>query len=190
MFHSSNNLIGTQSARSRGFTLVELLISVAIIMILSLTLYAQQSKFDSSIYIKNTAQQIALAIRESQTYSVSSVGGSEGTYGIHFSNNSKEFTFFQDSNGDGIYASSTDKMIKTHRLKGSNQIGNKSIVSNTNSYDCSTLTITFKRPNPEPTFRCDSNFRSGRAEIVLGDSNDNTVTKKIKVSATGQIQVE
>ncbi len=188
-----NNSSKKKNAGVHGFTLVELLISVAIIMILSIALYVQQNKFDGAIFIQNTAQQIALSVREAQTYTAGSVnvGGQSGrAYGIHFVRNSAEVVFFMDTqtnNPDGRYTASNDLMIRTYTLRSPNNISQLRVGGN----DCASLTITFKRPNPEPIHRCGNGglIHGSTSEITLQVASDGT-TKMISVAPTGQIQVQ
>lgn len=55
----------------RGFTLIEMLVVLAIMgVILSVTVNGQRA-FDSSVVLSNTAYDVALSIRQAQTYGVS-----------------------------------------------------------------------------------------------------------------------
>lgn len=184
----ANNRQQKRRPRQGGFTLVELLISVSIIIILSVALYVQQSKFDSSVYMNNTAQGIALAIREAQTYGRGSLAGQgDGVYGMQFSTTESRFIFFEDIDVDGQYGSS-DIEIRGYGLSTQNEISNLRVNSNTTN--C--LAITFKRPNPEPIYRaCGGGTVSsaGTARITLSSTIDD-VEKVIVVSPTGQIQVQ
>lgn len=81
----------TRREKSKGFSLVELIVAVSIIIIISSVALFHQAKFSSDILISNMAYEVALAIRQAQVYGISSKGNiSAGTYqyragyGVHF----------------------------------------------------------------------------------------------------------
>ena len=92
-----------------GFTLVELLVSIAIIIIVTSMVLLRYDKFDSTILLKNAAYDVALTLREAQMRSVSAVRGgplfeAKHPYGVTFTPGTtagKEYVTFR-------YASSTD----------------------------------------------------------------------------------
>lgn len=173
----------------RGFTLVELLISIAIIVTLSIALYVQQSRFDSSIFINNTAQSIALSIREAQTFGRGALVGtgdsSPSVHGIQLSRNSKDVIVFRDINENGRYDTGSDQEIRRYTLTDQNAIS--SLTLGGTGHSC--LSITFKKPSPEPIFNnCSSGLSVATAVITLLNTTDN-VARFITVSPTGQIQV-
>jgi prepilin-type N-terminal cleavage/methylation domain-containing protein len=87
-------MTATASDAAAGFTLVEMLIVVAIFAIVATILLFQYSNFNTTIAVRDLAQEIGLSIRKAQTYatSVRSVDGGGGilsdtfpAYGITFS---------------------------------------------------------------------------------------------------------
>ncbi len=76
----------------RGFTLIELVVAMSIIIIITSVSLFHQAKFSSDILISNMAYEIALTIRQAQVFGTSSKGGSPSLaneqyrvgYGIHF----------------------------------------------------------------------------------------------------------
>lgn len=69
--HFSSSKI--RKAHARGFTLVELLISIAIITVITAIVVVRYRQFDSTVLLKGAAYEIALALREAQIQSVSAV---------------------------------------------------------------------------------------------------------------------
>lgn len=74
---------------SRGFTLVELLISIAIIGIVTSTVLVKYKSFDSTVLLKGAAYEIALTLREAQVKSIGAMGTSTSgnfnvSYGVSF----------------------------------------------------------------------------------------------------------
>jgi|CXWK01.1.fsa_nt_gi type II secretory pathway pseudopilin PulG len=101
-----------------GFTLFEMLISVAIIIIVSGVVFYNHNQFESDTELTNLAYQIALSVREAQVKSISvrQYGGSFTVpYGIHLSKERpEEYILFADLDGNGIYTSgSSDDMLCT-----------------------------------------------------------------------------
>jgi prepilin-type N-terminal cleavage/methylation domain-containing protein len=95
-----------KSSQKKGFTMMELVVVMAIFGILtSITVY-NYGKFNGNIIMTNMAYEIALSVREAQVYSLG-VRGSDGNfdtrYGIYFNiNNSQNFVFFADRIGNKI----------------------------------------------------------------------------------------
>ncbi len=94
-----------------GFTLFEMLISVAIITIVSGVVFFNHSKFKTDTEITNIAYRMALSVREAQVYGISvkqfnpTGGGTfEVPYGLHFNKRTIDaFILFADGDGDGLY---------------------------------------------------------------------------------------
>ncbi len=88
----------------RGFTLAELLISVAIIAAVSTVVLVNFNAFDSTVLLKGEAYEIALSLRESQVKSVGMVrnsGGFDYPYGMSFTAGSSVYQAF-------VYKSATE----------------------------------------------------------------------------------
>lgn len=86
--------------RSRGFTLIEMLIVIAIIMVLAVIALTSQSSFNRSFLLANTAYDVALTIRGAQNYGVGgqTIGASSVGYGVDFQLASpRAFILFADS---------------------------------------------------------------------------------------------
>lgn len=85
---------------SAGFTLVEMTIVLAIILVITSIMLTNQTSFNKSLLITNTAYDIALSLRNAQTYGLSSraAGAVANTgYGIHFERAAPgAFTLFAD----------------------------------------------------------------------------------------------
>ena len=85
---------------ARGFTLIELLVVLAIIVILSAIVLTSQSTFNKTIVLANTAYDVALTLRATETYGIGNraVGSTANVgYGLDFQNTTpKSFTLFAD----------------------------------------------------------------------------------------------
>lgn len=86
---------------SAGFTLVELLVVVAIILVITSIALASQSSFNKTLILANTAYDVALTLHSAETYGLGSraVAGVANTgYGIDFQSGTPGlFTFFADT---------------------------------------------------------------------------------------------
>ena len=89
--------------RQHGFSLVELITVTGVIVILSSIVLANNNKFGGAIQLRNLAYDLALTIREAQTYGISvrkfgsGVGQFGGGYGMYFDIASPyEYTMYAD----------------------------------------------------------------------------------------------
>ncbi len=123
-----------------GFTLVEMLVVVAIFTIISAVALFNQTKFSSDMVITNLAYEIALEVRQAQTYGIGVRNSSNDAsnfqygYGVHFgpdtvhpgSSPTNSFSFFADTNsgaGSTKYVyDAGDTWLDTFHLPGVNTI--------------------------------------------------------------------
>jgi prepilin-type N-terminal cleavage/methylation domain-containing protein len=157
----------------KGFTLIELLVTLSIFVILTTLVLANDNKFGNSTSITDLAYDIALSIRQAQTYgfAVKSINGSYGNetstttlthFGIDFNMSSKTtYTIFADQptqSGtippDGKFEPS--EAVETYTLTNGFKIKDLcSVNDTTNAETCTTalgatnLDIIFKRPDPD-----------------------------------------
>jgi type II secretory pathway pseudopilin PulG len=189
---------------SRGFTLVELLVTIGIFIIMTALIMARYGTFSSGAILTNLAYDVALTIRSAETYglSVKKTESNEfvASYGVHFdTSKSKQFTLFADGGIDnspnGIYDDPTlfpkDYDVKTYFIRQGASI--KGICVGTGqTCDGSPHTIvdiSFMRPDPEAIICVDSPCitKYDYAEVTV-QSRDGS-TRIIKVHKNGQISV-
>jgi prepilin-type N-terminal cleavage/methylation domain-containing protein len=87
---------------SAGFTLIELMVVLAIIVTMTMIVLTNQNTFNKTLVLANTAYDIALTLRSAETFGLGSratvVGVSNAGYGIHFENApTNSFTLFADT---------------------------------------------------------------------------------------------
>ena len=176
----------------RAFTLVELIVVMAIFLIITGVILANNSKFNSSALLGSLAYDISLSVREAQVYglSVQTFGTQFSAtgynvqvgYGIHFdAATPTSYFLFADSNADKYY-DSADTTLQTYAV-GSNHFiksfcGTLS-PSEGGATQCSTdasspihhLDIVFFRPNPDAIITSDQNANPAQpyssAQVVV-----------------------
>jgi len=200
------------SDKSRaGFTVIEALISISIIVIMTSVVLFNYPQFRGREYLELEAQNLALSIREAQFYGLSGLespdlSGKYPDFGVFYDQSSPNdgIIFFADKDESGNYTTGVggDDVIKTYKQRG--QIKIKNLYANTNGYtgeqyldDITEFTILYKRPDMEPdiTVIVDDGatqsteivaYVSVELELVVGSE---TRRKKVTIWNSGQISV-
>jgi len=180
-----------------GFSTVELLVSITILVLVSASVYINYSDFRDSFSLKRTAQEVALAIREAQVYGLAVMETSSGSntfpgYGIYFDKNTpQDFVLFADKNNNGIYdkgggcGAVDTECVESYKITTTNKIGSLCA-----GEDCtiSNLNIVFLRPNPFVILKSDKG--AGYDNVSISVISPAGKVKMIKVISSGQISVE
>lgn len=136
-----------------GFTLIELMVVLAIIVTMTMIVLTNQSTFNKTLVLANTAYDVALTLRSAETYGLGSratVGGvANAGYGVHFQNApATSFSLFADTSppplstnchslptdstanspdaqpGDCVYTSGSDQKVNDFKLGNGIAISN------------------------------------------------------------------
>lgn len=198
------------SSFKQGFTVVELLVVVAVITALTAVMLLQQQRFDSTTLLRSLAYRTALSVREAQSYgtSVRLTGTAAPAYGIYLTTGSNTtYYLFADVNNDRCRAGDAvcpanpgTEDIDTFTL-GSNYTINRflartSSFTHTSGAEITSLTIFFIRPNPDACFATSAGTNScaasppyayQNAEIQLRAPSGST--RSVMITNTGQISV-
>jgi prepilin-type N-terminal cleavage/methylation domain-containing protein len=194
-------------SKQGGFTLVELLVVSAIIIIITAFLLLRQSSFNSAIILRGLAYSVALSVRQAQVYGTSVLGvGAAGSpqyapaYGLYFDKDqSGQYVLFSDlPPGNGIYDSG--EVVKTFLLgKGYTMTkfcvqGTQNRCSGGGAGDIAYLSILFKRPNPDALFVALDSTKTSFSNEVYSQSyvrvqSANGAYRNVIISATGQVSV-
>lgn len=199
--------------KNKGFSLIELMVVVAIFAIISGVVLYDYGKFSSNLVVTNLAYEAALAVRQAQVYgiSVKQTKASLGTntknfnssYGVSFTKGSPDFYLFADADNNKRFETSE---IEDHfSLNGSNKI-DKFCIFKIDAFYCSdganeldSITIIFTRPSPNAFIRgfqlsgsgivSDPNNIFNSAEIIFSSGRGDKKAR-MTVTNTGQISVD
>jgi prepilin-type N-terminal cleavage/methylation domain-containing protein len=178
---------------NKGFTLLEMAISVGIILIISALILADFPYFFRRLELSRTAQAIAFSFREAEANALAVREFGSGifpAYGLHFENPpAKSYILFADVNGDRAYNAPAE-LADTFFIQNLPSIvqicaGAKSSPPG----DCSInkLDVVFVRPNPDIIISADeAQFTDAEIIIKLPDGTE----RRIVVWQTGQISIE
>lgn len=102
------NVLQRLRSSHRGFSLVELIVVISIMVLITTVVLVRHSAFNSTVLLNNLAYDVAGTIREAQVYatSVRNAGGQGFTtaYGVYFDMAFPEqFILFSDSDQDGVF---------------------------------------------------------------------------------------
>ncbi|MEK7576224.1 MAG: type II secretion system protein [Patescibacteria group bacterium] len=186
--------------REEGFTLVELVVSISVIIFISVTIFANFPKFRQVIAVDNATRELALALREAQSRAVaiSIVNGTpNNNYGIYMSTTAaekKSFVLFTDSTSDNRYipgASCIGECLIKYNLQGGVYIQSFAAPVVTGCTITNKMVVMYRRPDP----RTDVLDNIGGVCNEYGPftiniwSQDNVEKRKIIVWRTGQISI-
>lgn len=193
--------------KNKGFTLVEMLISVGIFTVMSAIILANYPEFRSRSALDNLTAQVAIVFREAQVYGISVREEGDADfdvgYGVHVDIDSsktgdKELVIFADRNKDKMFNPGTDKdsdsILETFKLTGGESITQlcaPSCVGGTiRPQEQPSVTAVFVRPNPDAYFSVKGALDESLSSISLKISNrSESYSRYVEVYTTGQISV-
>lgn len=186
--------------KNKGFSLVELVVSVAIFTIIMSVILVRHSQFSGTLAVENLAYDIALSIRKAQVFGLSvrefkEGGGSFNVgYGLHFDSNINDsYIFFVDANRNKKYDDSSE-IIEVFALNKVNTISKFCAVISSGSEKCSNSEITyldiiFERPNPDAIIKSNlvSDLYNSAVITIVSPNGDEW---NIITITTGQISIK
>ncbi|KKU67539.1 MAG: hypothetical protein UX89_C0014G0009 [Parcubacteria group bacterium GW2011_GWA2_47_16] len=199
------------SHRSKGFSLIELVVAMAIFVTISSVLVVSQRRFGGNTLITNLAYDVALTMRQAQVYGISvrrvkAVSDPEGiaqferSYGIHIGT-AGYYILFADADNDKKYntasnsatgclsspSSGLPECVSFFKIEHGNYI--KQFCGGADCYygplasnAIDRLEVLFHRPEPEPTVK---GYKSGA--LVSGDYGSASVMVSSPQMATKSI---
>jgi prepilin-type N-terminal cleavage/methylation domain-containing protein len=196
-----------------GFTMLELLTVIAIVAILTFMVLGNYNAFGGQTILRTLAYDMALSLREAQTFGVSvrrtDLSTFAAGYGIHYTTaDARKYSLFADTyveaggisvssgpqGGDGLFLDPREE-VRAYSLGKGYVI--KQLCITTSAEVCypagagvpvHTLDILFKRPEPDAQIRLDGGapVRSARIELTSPRGN----LRSVVVEITGQISVQ
>ncbi|MEX2013632.1 MAG: prepilin-type N-terminal cleavage/methylation domain-containing protein [Parcubacteria group bacterium] len=205
------------SKNNSGFTLTELLVSIAIVSVILTIVISNQSTYTDGAVLINIADEISSTISQAQVYGTGvkefSPGSGEfsASYGLTFSllgsGSSMAYLSFADRNGNNIYdgdwscpIGGASECLKKVNISRGNYIDELCRVRNnpTNPYQCELgrLDISFTRPNSEAQikfFNQSGNPVEDDPEFIgarISVRSPGGANRSVIVYYTGQISVQ
>lgn len=193
---------------ARGFTIIEMLITMGVFALISSMVLANYPRFSERLTLEQTAQKIALSFREAKIISLTVKEFEIGTgifpgYGVHFdasgSGDDKRYLIFSDLDANKKYAESDDGEKDIFEIQSSAFISgacfgeeNNESLSQCESYNqTKILDVVFTRPRPSIDFY-DGDRSQWRNEqnVSIFIVNPEGDVKTIIIWKTGQITVK
>lgn len=187
-------LLAQRSKSSSGFSILEVLITAAIIGLLTAVIMVRYGAFNNEVLLKSQAYELALDLREAQSYAVSVRGSAtefREDYGLYFSmDEPDQYRLFRD-NGDNsltTYYDPGEEIGQPYYLDARFQI--ERICVNDCTETVQDLSVSFRRPDFDAQFASeDTSSTISNARIELSNINDNASRQAVMVSPVGQIYV-
>jgi len=196
----------------KGFTILELMVTLTIGTIILATVITGQSKYTDSASLKALVNDVSLTIRQSQVYGLSVKENSTGSnnfktsYGINFNTSfNDKYVYFGDSgstlNGiyDGSYPGCAQECIQMNTIPRGNLLVNpmcRIALNGVETCDIGRADIVFTRPSPEAQITIFNNSNgaqlsmSGYKGIRIKFVSPKGATRSIVIYTTGQISVQ
>lgn len=182
--------------KSFGFTLVELMVVIAIFLIITGVVLVNAPQFRERANLDLVAQEVSLHIRGAQVFGLGTVAGQNldyNSYGIHFSvtesgnANPKEFYLF---GSDQLVSS--DSRVNSYEISGGSfEISNLCYENTFGCISADDISIIFQRPKTQAIFFIDDELcpECGLVRITLESVRENK-SRDVVVSRNGQIYVD
>ncbi|MFA5000797.1 MAG: type II secretion system protein [Candidatus Paceibacterota bacterium] len=150
---------------SIGFTLLELIVVIAIFLIITAVVMTDIPNFREKSSLDLTVSEVATYIRGAQVYGTAKLVGTGGGYGVRLSSGSPSFYLFQGSNPDTSFESYELKGFKIGQL---------------NDDDCSSVDIVY----PGGDYR--TSFESNLIPQFSGEGTSCRLTDFVKIEIVSQ----
>jgi prepilin-type N-terminal cleavage/methylation domain-containing protein len=176
-----------------GFSLVELLVSISIIVLVSGVVLARNNSFEGALLLRNQAFLVASTVREAQLLAVSGTGltSQAQRYGVFVTTTTGQqntITVFRDANNNRRFDSG--EVVSVVRIDPRFRIDRIQSAAGTTYGNAS---VTFLRPNYDATFSGPSAVFTGPIHIhvrrVGKNGNDVGSVRRVTITSSGQVSV-
>jgi type II secretory pathway pseudopilin PulG len=189
-----------------GFTIMELVAVMGIIVVVSAVTLANNARFGGSVLLQNLAYDMALSIRQAQVYGIAvrnyGSGNFSALYGMHFDiSDATHYELFADVSGSGIYDPSKNVPPSPYVIGRGYRIDGLCSPAGTDPATCTRvgqLDVVYKRPEPDARITagsgggqtCIQNPSQCKesARIIVKSPRGDIMS--VLVEATGQISVQ
>jgi hypothetical protein len=172
------------------------LVVTGILVVLTTVVLANNNRFGGAIILRNLAYDMALSVREAQTYGISvrKFGASDFAvgYGVHIRlANPTSYVMFADTNENGFYTGE-EELVRAMTISRGYRIADVCVTpatSATETCGIQKIDILFLRPEPDARIRINDTATLYQNARVILESPRGDRTSVI-VEATGQIAVQ
>ena len=195
--------------KNKGFTLIEAMVSVAIVSVIMSVVFFDYATFNDNLALSAAAQELAVTIRQAQTYGltvkevsrdITSGGRFTSAYGVYFDENDPtHYYLFADLAGDKKYdvglgcgsGPGNTECVEMFTLRNRVRVSNLYDETDSSPQGSNKMHVTFLRPNPDARIY----FTVGTSEVgpsltgkvVMTSAKGKTIT--VTVESTGQVLV-
>jgi len=189
---SLNKKSTDRKSAPRGFTIVELLVTISIIVIVTGIRY---SSFNNSVLLRSQAYELALDLRQAQVFGVSASGQNAGNFRSAFGINvnlgsGQTYTLFQDTNNNNAF--DDGEAVEVFVIDPRFTITGFCVMRGFRQCFQGTaqLAILFQRPDYDAVinYRGNSNYTSASIQISTGGTDPES--RNIIVEQSGNIYVQ
>ncbi len=182
--------MGSKEKKINGFTILELLVSMFIMIVLSTILVARYRSSNPDYTLTQAAQKMASDIRKAQNMSMNGIDINSTTgyygYGINVSKNTSSYILFADKGNDKKYDNGTDVKIGGADI----QLPAKIIIDSIRfGNPVNTADIFFVPPDPTTSIITFPSRLSTEIDITLKEQSTSK-TKTVEVNLAGLIEAQ
>lgn len=191
----------------KAFTLVELMVSVSIIAVITSVVFWNYGDFNDQLALSAAAQELALDIREAQTYGInvkeSGVGSNQYAYGygVHIiaGGGTGYRTFIDNNPANNQYEPvvqcgvAPTECIRRVDFRNGIYVSNVCDATTCPAAGASRMNIVFIRPNPDAIIYFASglnNFGSPVSSARIELTSPKGKVKYVKIESTGQVSIQ
>lgn len=161
-----------------GFTIIEMLVTLSIVMLLSLMVINYSRRAESLTNLIRESERIIFNIKLAQSSAMLTLGTSEGQnicgWGVYFDKNNNRYILFKDlCPGNQQYDGEAEK------------VDNIQLLSNINISDINFNSIVFIPPDPKIIPDPKNLFSTQNAQVKICLANNNTICNTIIITPSG-----
>ena len=190
------------SRKANGFSLIELMVSVGILTLINIMIFASYPEFSQKMALKRTSEEIALIARQAQAYSLgikrsASISDDFFGFGVHFDKspaNSKSLILFTDLDSDKIY--DEGELFQEFKIDTGDYISKLQVCDSVScpSAESGSLDIIYPRARSMASISADkivcSSCSYAKVTIQSPRGKEEKNKKYINIWISGQISVE